>query len=131
MSSHLSQPQLDELRARLVERSGVLRAELGSALHEPSARQALGLPNRREETDDDAVADLEASLDIAAVQRDAQELADVVDALARLNSGHYGVCTQCGREIPWPRLAAQPQARRCIECETALERRHPLAISGL
>jgi DnaK suppressor protein len=131
MSKHLTPAQLEALRARLVARAATLRTELGVALHEPSARHALGLPNRREETDDDALADLESSLDIAAVDRDARELGDVNDALARLEAGGYGLCEDCGGAIPWPRLQAQPQARRCIACETELERRRPVVTPGL
>ena len=119
---HLTPSQLGALRARLVARSDVLRRELAAALHEPSARMALGLPNRHAEVDDDAVAEQESLLDIAAVQRDAHELADITAAFDRLHDGSYGRCVACSHNIPWPRLNAQPQAPRCIACEAEHER---------
>jgi DnaK suppressor protein len=44
------------------------------------------------------------------------ELADVDAALARMDSGAYGVCEACGRSIPRERLLARPMARRCVAC---------------
>jgi len=43
-------------------------------------------------------------------------LADIDDALARLDDGRYGVCERCGRSIAGERLDARPVARTCISC---------------
>lgn len=45
-----------------------------------------------------------------------REVADVDDALARMDAGAYGVCADCGRGIPIDRLRALPTARRCVSC---------------
>jgi DnaK suppressor protein len=45
-----------------------------------------------------------------------QRLADVDAALARRDTGGYGVCESCGRPIAPERLAARPAARTCIDC---------------
>jgi RNA polymerase-binding transcription factor DksA len=37
-------------------------------------------------------------------------------ALARLDAGQYGLCASCGRAIPAERLAARPDATRCVQC---------------
>lgn len=42
-------------------------------------------------------------------------------ALARLESGEYGSCRNCGREIGTPRLQAVPWARYCIDCQELAE----------
>lgn len=34
------------------------------------------------------------------------------------------ICTECGEEIPEPRRQAVPGCRRCIDCQTELERIH-------
>lgn len=36
------------------------------------------------------------------------------------------ICEDCGTEIPAARLAAQPDATRCIECQRYFEIRRPL-----
>lgn len=50
---------------------------------------------------------------LAAARR---HLADVDDALARLDAGAYGFCERCGGPIPPERLAARPFARTCVGC---------------
>ena len=118
----LTPAQRDALHARLTERSAMLRTEIGQALHAGAAPEDLGLPARRPETGDEAVDDLETSVELAGIERDAGELTDVLEALARMDHGRYGLCADCGAPIAYERLLAQPQAARCIRCETERER---------
>jgi RNA polymerase-binding protein DksA len=118
-------PSRERARLALQARAAELRRDLGKTLHDEGAREDLGLPNRNAEVDDAAVAESETILDIAAVQRDARELEEVNAALARIDTADFGLCVDCGGEIAAERLAAQPQAARCIECEREAERRAP------
>jgi RNA polymerase-binding protein DksA len=43
------------------------------------------------------------------------QLKDVERALAKLETGDYGTCETCGKEIAEPRLEAMPAARHCID----------------
>jgi RNA polymerase-binding protein DksA len=43
-------------------------------------------------------------------------LAEIDAALARIEDGTYGTCTNCGKEIAVARLEAQPWAILCIDC---------------
>jgi RNA polymerase-binding protein DksA len=43
-------------------------------------------------------------------------LAEIDGALARIEDGTYGTCTNCGKEIAEGRLEAQPWAALCIDC---------------
>lgn len=52
-------------------------------------------------------------------------LAEVDAALARLDSGSYGACEQCGEPIGAERLRARPPARWCIRCAEPADRRGP------
>ena len=60
--------------------------------------------------------------DIALVSRDLTELANVEQALARLDDGSYGDCADCGQPIPYARLVAYPAAKRCVACQEKAER---------
>lgn len=43
-------------------------------------------------------------------------LAEIDAALARIEDGTYGTCTNCGNEIAVARMEAQPWASLCIDC---------------
>jgi RNA polymerase-binding transcription factor DksA len=46
-------------------------------------------------------------------------LDDINAALARLDDGTFGKCTDCGRGISEERLKAIPYASACVECARA------------
>jgi DnaK suppressor protein len=46
----------------------------------------------------------------------------VLDALARLEAGTYGLCTDCGKPVPEGRLEAKPEAARCLACQAKSDR---------
>jgi DnaK suppressor protein len=50
---------------------------------------------------------------LAAARR---RIAEVDDALRRVDAATYGVCERCGRPIGAERLAVRPFARHCIAC---------------
>ena len=43
-------------------------------------------------------------------------LGEIDSALARIEGGTYGTCTNCGKEIAIGRLEAYPWASLCIDC---------------
>jgi RNA polymerase-binding transcription factor DksA len=45
-----------------------------------------------------------------------ERIAEVDDALRRVDAATYGICERCGEPIPGERLAARPFARCCISC---------------
>jgi DnaK suppressor protein len=59
----------------------------------------------------------------ALARRTRQRLADVDEAIARLEAGGYGVCERCGRPIDPERLAIRPSARTCVACAGLSRRR--------
>ena len=49
------------------------------------------------------------------------ELNNITAALARIDSGDYGLCTECGDEIVYGRLEIDPAGPLCVNCARALE----------
>lgn len=92
--------QKDQLRRALEQRRETLMAEI----HRDT-----------EHLREEQVATEEADL-----TRDVVELRHVEAARRRLDDGTYGICTDCGADIGFERLHAEPEAARCIECQ----RRH-------
>jgi len=121
MSETLTAAERRSLAKQLEERRRVLRSELAAKLESQDNPALLGLRNRMEETDDWAVADLETALDVAEVSRDAGELREVEAAILRIKDGSYGECVDCGTNIPYARLHANPSASRCIACQERVE----------
>ena len=68
-----------------------------------------------------ADADIQEDLEFALVQMKSETLNKINDALARLETGTYGNCFDCGEEIAEKRLRALPFAVRCKDCEQARE----------
>jgi DnaK suppressor protein len=63
--------------------------------------------------------DREFTLSLAS--NDRELLHQVDEALARINDGSYGVCSQCKKPIPATRLKAIPHASTCMKCQEKIE----------
>jgi DnaK suppressor protein len=119
---YLTIEQRERLFKHLQARAETLYQEVRAGLHAEGRPGAAGFPNRSQDVDDSAVADLESALDVSAVARDVLELQEVESALRRIHTGEYGTCVECGADIPYSRLIAQPTALRCTACQEKLER---------
>jgi len=102
---------LDELRASATVRLAAneqtlaeLRADRGADVaddeHDPEGVTLSG----------------EWSRAVAFADAERRELAEIDDAVARWETGAYGVCVDCGRGIPIARLRVRPFATRCVSC---------------
>lgn len=115
MSRHLTAGHRALLEAALVQRqhqlenrlqvqfSGLSRAEHA---HEVLTQDGDDAPQRSSDRE----------VDLAVTDIETQELGAVSAALRRLKAGEYGVCVDCGVEIPFDRLQAAPAALRCVGC---------------
>ena len=56
------------------------------------------------------------------IQNEEITLREIDDALDRIDKGGYGICDNCDKKIPAPRLRAKPQAKYCIECKKLEEK---------
>jgi DnaK suppressor protein len=112
---------------RFSEYSALLQTQREQLLGEvrekiAASGEGLGFANQSKITDDDAIADAAAEMDVAMVIRESQELQDIEAALARLAEGSYGSCSDCGGDIGRARLKAYPTAKRCLPCQEKDER---------
>ena len=70
---------------------------------------------------DQSVKDVSQEIEYRLSERASQVVADIDQALMRLDEGSYGVCARCGKEIPERRLDALPTARFDAECQAIVE----------
>ncbi|WP_088285825.1 TraR/DksA C4-type zinc finger protein [Ideonella sp. A 288] len=128
MSKHLTPAERSQLEARLRERLQSLRARMSTQLDGLSraehAREVL-----LQDGDDGPQRDADREVDFAMTDREGAEFAATEQALARLAAGTYGECADCGADVPYARLALEPQALRCVACESVRERTAPRTAS--
>jgi len=70
---------------------------------------------------DQSVKDVSQEIEYRLSERASQAIADIDQALLRIDEGSYGVCARCGKDIPERRLDAIPTARYDAECQSLIE----------
>jgi DnaK suppressor protein len=70
---------------------------------------------------DQATAEMDQHFMLSLKERERNLLKQIDDALARLAADKYGICEECGEEIPLRRLQARPMTTLCIACKTLQE----------
>lgn len=123
MDDASARQRLDAERARLAG----LRSELleGGLTRETEAEQLEALTLVTQHPADFGTETFDIERDLSLLEQVEAELADVEDALRRLEEGRYGLCEVCGRPIEEERLAALPAARRCLVDQERAERSGP------
>ena len=78
-------------------------------------------------SDDGDLADISFRdlMQAATLTRHQAQLRAVEEALLRIEDGVYGICEDCGEEIPIDRLNAMPFALRCVDCQERHESTAP------
>jgi RNA polymerase-binding protein DksA len=122
----LTPHQIQELRHRILERRRQLAAEIRGDAEKARGETYRELAGETHDSAEESVAALLADLDQAEMTRDLAELRDLEAARLRLSAGTYGTCADCGGEIGYERLRANPAAMRCIACQT----RHEKTFAG-
>ena len=118
----LTQQQTQKLHTAIEQRRKALLSELQDDVDRVRRDRHEDLAGASPDAGDESVATLIADLDHADVGRDLNELRDLEAARARLADGSYGTCADCGSEIGYERLKANPAAMRCIACQTRHEK---------
>ena len=101
----------------LESRTDELRAQIRNKLGE-AADSVLATDHQ---WSDAGAAFAEAGVEYAEAQRDILELRSILRVRARVDEGNYGICVDCGTDIPQARLAAQLSALTCIPCQDKRE----------
>ncbi|MEO5575272.1 MAG: TraR/DksA C4-type zinc finger protein [Gaiellaceae bacterium] len=107
-TAHFRQ-ELEQARERLqktIEHHDIGNASLTEETGESAADNHLA---------DSASETYDRELDEGLEEDAREQLRQVESALARIESGEYGTCEVCGKEIPVERLEAMPSATLCID----------------
>jgi RNA polymerase-binding transcription factor len=118
----LNRLQMIELAYALNARRNELLDEIRNDVERVRAEPYASVAGATRDIGDEAVADLLSDVGEAEVTRDLGELRMLEAALKRVSEGSYGGCVDCGAEIPFERLRAQPGAERCVACQERREK---------
>ncbi|WP_070120390.1 TraR/DksA C4-type zinc finger protein [Bacillus marinisedimentorum] len=116
----LTDKQLQGLRSQLTalknDAESLLRDSDHYGLDQEANKWSVGeLANYDNHPGDIGTELYEREKDIALNDLTEKQLEEAENALQRMEDGTYGVCTVCGKEIPFERLHAIPTASRCKE----------------
>jgi len=118
----LTAQQAQELLGLIDARRRALQEELHEDVERTRADGFEELAGAARDAGDESVATLIGDLDHAEVSRDLAELRALDAARQRMDRGSYGICVDCGGEIEYERLRAEPAALRCIRCQRVHEK---------
>ncbi|MFD2364971.1 TraR/DksA family transcriptional regulator [Pseudoduganella sp. GCM10020061] len=125
MAEPLTQEDIRQLEASLIEERKLLVSALSDRLHQGDNPEEMSLGNNMLEgaVDDRSTANMLNDEEISELGLDLRELRAVESALERIAQGSYGICANCSSVIGADRMRAQPTAALCITCQTEAERR--------
>ncbi len=104
--------ELSRLRAALASRRTQLQATASRIQQELRRGETV-----QADLGDQAIASYDKNALHQEAEQARRQLRLLDDALSRIDTGDYGECLMCGREIAITRLKAIPWARYCVECQ--------------
>lgn len=121
MDAESARRRLDAEAARL---RSVRDSFAGNHLHDETEAETFSeLSSYDQHPADMGTETFEREKDLSIVTQVEAELEDIERSLRRVESGTYGICEACGRQIDEARLEAVPTARFCLEDQAQAERR--------
>jgi RNA polymerase-binding transcription factor DksA len=115
--ANFTEDQLMQLRAALQKRYLALKEEVNNELSHSRSAHGSELTEYSDTVPDD--------IDTALIDRQINEMRELEMSMEYLNELEFGDCIDCGNEIGFERLLAQPSAQRCIECQSKYEKAFP------
>jgi DnaK suppressor protein len=108
---------MQTLRDRLVGRRSALLRQVSQTEDQIRVLDTDVPAELEEDAQERHLAGVLASLD----ERGQAEIDAIDRTLALIDGGDYGICEDCGEEIPMARLEALPTATTCVTCAEARE----------
>jgi RNA polymerase-binding protein DksA len=120
--ARLSPQEIEEFKAMLLAKQYEILSNVVSMEDETLRKENSNLSNMPIHMADIGTDnfDLENTLNLMESER--KILAEIGDALTRIEDGTYGICEGRGEPIPKERLQAIPWARYCVACAGLLEK---------
>jgi DnaK suppressor protein len=115
----MDENRLDHFRNILLEQ--LRRRTENARENHADALEMAGNDDGVKDVADMSLLDHNQEIEYRLSERESQMVADIDQALLRIDEGTYGTCARCGKEIPERRLDALPTARYDAECQSIIE----------
>ncbi|TXI18565.1 MAG: TraR/DksA family transcriptional regulator [Nitrosomonas sp.] len=112
--ANFTEDQLTQLRSALHKRYLQLQSEVRYELAHTNDTGDFDLTEYLNNIPDD--------IDTALVDRQINEMRELEMSMKYLSELEFGDCIDCGNEIGFERLLAQPSAQRCVQCQSQYEK---------
>ena len=114
----------DQLRNLLISKKLELLAEVKKAMGDKLEEDVRMTFDLLKDNPDKSVDELLKHIDARIMGNKSEEIDDIDAALHKLDNGSYGVCEECGEDIPVKRLDAVPSASYCVSCQHDIDRQN-------
>jgi DnaK suppressor protein len=116
----LSKSELNEFKALLIYRKGVLQGDVKTLEDEACKKgaDAAGdlstLPMHLADLGTDSH---EQDVSLGLMESESDEIQEIQEAFERIKDGSFGLCETCRKKVPKERLRAIPYTRLCVSCK--------------
>lgn len=115
--ARLDRQTVKEIERFLKDKHAQLKESVRSAMTQRSTNQA----GRSSDSATWATETLHDEIQVALMDRQSRQVAEIEAALERLGRQEYGLCQDCEEFIGLARLQALPSAQRCTPCQSREE----------
>jgi DnaK suppressor protein len=117
----LKPDRLEYFRFTLTQEINKLLSEAGKTVSEmTNGKENYPDPNDRASLESDR------NFELRIRDRERKLISKMREAIQRIDSGTYGICSGCGGDISDKRLTARPVTTLCIDCKTKQEKMEKL-----
>lgn len=115
----MDKDRLETFKKKLLEERMDLLAELQRVSNGEKNKDRSGAMDPVDQAD----ASYSADYSLAWTEKVNRQIREIDEALERIKEGTYGICQNCGEDIPEGRLEVRPKAKFCAQCKEDLEKR--------
>ena len=113
-----------ELKELLIKKKLELLAEVKKSMEDKLEEDVRMTFDLLKDNPDKSVDELLKHVNARIIGNRSEEIDDIDSALNKLEEGTYGICEECGDDIPIKRLEAVPAALYCGPCQNEIDRRN-------
>jgi DnaK suppressor protein len=110
--------ELEYFKGMLLDRKEQILKNLSGVKEEINELQTQELSDEG----DIASATSDSMVENAIISQQEKELAEIENALVKIENGEYGICEMCEDPIGFQRLKVKPHAVYCIDCREIVEK---------